>query len=130
MYISPGEHVTSQDLAHLIAQLPEPIIFCVDFNVKHVLWGNTAVDAGVAAVERFLLQSPLTVLNHFHSPTVSSSAIDLSPLCLLISLLVLHGKSATTFMAAITGRLLSGRYTLQQPHVKPGTCCQGRLSTF
>ena len=67
----------------LQAQLPEPIIFCGDFNAKHMLWGNIAVDAGVVTVERFLLQSPLTVLNtnaptHFHSATGLSSAIDLT----------------------------------------------------
>ena len=134
VYISPGEHLTSQDLVHLVAQLPEPIIFCGDFNAKHEIWGITAVDAGGVTVERFLLQSPLTVIytnapTHLHSATGSSSVIDFT-LCLLISLLNLQGKSVTTFMTTTTGRLLSGMYTLQQPHVNHGTCCTRQTGNF
>ena len=81
----PHLPISSCALDALIDQLPRPFLLLGDVNAKSPLWGscNASTDARGAVFEQLLLRHDLVILNdgsatHFHIPTASYSAIDLS----------------------------------------------------
>lgn len=83
IYFSPQDMPTLRDLDSIVAQLPRPFIFLGDFNAKHHIWGNDAVDIRGRTVENFLRTNDVCLLNdgsatHFHTATGAKSALDLA----------------------------------------------------
>jgi len=83
IYINPNQHVTPQQIVHIIDQLPQPYLLLGDINGKHPLWGNTHSDRIGNIFENIISNNDVYLLNngqatHFHIQTATSSAIDIS----------------------------------------------------
>ena len=83
LYLPPNNPLQLQQLEDLVAQLPSPFLLVGDFNARHHMWGDTAMNNKGHIIEKLLDTGLCGILNeglptHFHSATDSTSCIDLS----------------------------------------------------
>lgn len=83
VYIPNSYALTSMELKNLVRQLPKPFILVGDFNSHNPLWGSEKIDARGKAVESWLDDTDLVILNsneptHHNLSSGTFSCIDLS----------------------------------------------------
>lgn len=83
LYLPPGDPVDKLDLMNLVRNIPSPFLLLGDFNGRHPLWDSDAINPRGVLLASFIEDEDLEVLNsgdvtHFHSPTGTFTAIDLS----------------------------------------------------
>ena len=83
LYLPPLDSFSFQDLAQLVAQLPEPYLICTDANSKHLMWGADHCDQRGLLWMNFINQYDVCILNdgqptRFDEARGSFSHIDLT----------------------------------------------------
>ena len=81
IYSSRSHQLSIQLLHSIYRQLPQPCLLLGDFNAYNVLWGSAVTDTRGRAVEQFIEDTGLVVLNDGTPTRIgyhSESAIDLS----------------------------------------------------
>jgi len=83
LYLPPGEPVDRYNLNALVRQLPSPFLLLGDFNGRHPLWDDGALNPRGVLIASFIEDEGLEILNsgdvtHFHSQTGTFTSIDLS----------------------------------------------------
>ena len=83
LYLPPNDRVNKVDLVNLTRCLPPPFVLLGDFNGRHPLWDNDAVNPRGRLTASFIEDEGLEILNsgdvtYFHSPTGTFTAIDLT----------------------------------------------------
>ena len=91
IYLPPGAPVERLDLDALAHDLPSPFLLLGDFNGRHPLWDDSAINPRGVLLASFIEDEGLEVLNsgdvtHFHSQTGTFTSIVVS-LCTSNSLL-------------------------------------------
>ena len=81
--VSPNTHISQNDLADLLDQLPRPFLLLGDLNGRHSLWGDVISNTRGNLLASWIEHGDVGLLNtgeptHFHSQTGSFSSIDLS----------------------------------------------------
>lgn len=79
----PDENWNINDIHDLVHQLPGPLLLVGDFNAHSLLWGSLQTDTRGRALESFLDNSDICLVNdgrptYFKSASGTFSAIDLS----------------------------------------------------
>ena len=91
IYISPTEQISTNQIVHLINQLPAPFILLGDFNARSNYWGDSLTNSHGTQIENLLMTTEVCLLNsdaptHFHVQTATETCIDLA----LVSSDIIH----------------------------------------
>ena len=81
IYSSRQHQLTSEQLNDLYSQLPQPAILLGDFNAYNPLWGSAAIDSRGRAMETFMNNNNLNILNDGRPTRIgyqSETCIDLT----------------------------------------------------
>ena len=83
IYLSPSVIILTEDLEHLIQQLPKPFLLLGDFNGHSTVWGSDVTSARGLMLENLFSDLNLCLLNdgsktHYYSANGGFSSIDLS----------------------------------------------------
>ncbi|ESO07117.1 hypothetical protein HELRODRAFT_170417 [Helobdella robusta] len=82
-YIKPNSLIKSQELKHLIKQIPKPFILLGDFNAHNKIWECSTSNAQGIHLEKTIIESDLCLIKPtkatmYHDHTNTSSTIDLA----------------------------------------------------
>ena len=83
LYLPPGAAFPVVEMRRLLLELPAPVLVVGDFNAHSTAWGCDDTDTRGRALESFICDESLCILNtgqrtHFTVPSGQTSALDLT----------------------------------------------------